>query len=116
IFTMRRHSAISAARLTCSPSNSRTFLARPCNGARRNARCGLPARSSKQRNIVCAKKLFFPRIVFPVERIGRESILKTAAWGYDGKGQQSIASRDLSEVWQTRSADELILERAIDFE
>ena len=55
-------------------------------------------------------------LVSAVERIGRESILKTAAWGYDGKGQQSIASRDLSEVWQTRSADELILERAIDFE
>jgi 5-(carboxyamino)imidazole ribonucleotide synthase len=55
-------------------------------------------------------------LVSAVEQIGRESILKTAAWGYDGKGQQSISSRDLNEVWQTRSADELILERAIDFE
>ena len=51
-----------------------------------------------------------------VEMIGRAAILKTAAFGYDGKGQQSIASRDLDEVWETRSGDELILERAIDFE
>jgi len=50
-----------------------------------------------------------------VELIGRAAILKTAAFGYDGKGQQSIGSRELDEVWQTRSGDELILERAIDF-
>ncbi|MBV9009360.1 MAG: 5-(carboxyamino)imidazole ribonucleotide synthase [Verrucomicrobia bacterium] len=55
-------------------------------------------------------------LVGAVEQIGRSSILKTASWGYDGKGQQSISSRDLEEVWQTRSADELILERCIDFE
>ena len=55
-------------------------------------------------------------LVSAVEQIGRASILKTAAWGYDGKGQQSISSRDLNDVWQTRSADELILERAVDFE
>ncbi|MGI9115372.1 MAG: 5-(carboxyamino)imidazole ribonucleotide synthase [Chthoniobacterales bacterium] len=55
-------------------------------------------------------------LVSAVEQIGRSSILKTAAWGYDGKGQQSISSRDLDDVWQTRSADELILERAVDFE
>jgi 5-(carboxyamino)imidazole ribonucleotide synthase len=55
-------------------------------------------------------------LVSAVEQIGRASILKTASWGYDGKGQQSISSRDLKDVWKTRSADELILERAIDFE
>ena len=55
-------------------------------------------------------------LVSAVDQIGRASILKTAAWGYDGKGQQSISSRDLADVWQTRSADELILERAIEFE
>jgi 5-(carboxyamino)imidazole ribonucleotide synthase len=55
-------------------------------------------------------------LVSAVEQIGRASILKTASWGYDGKGQQSISSRDLNDVWKTRSADELILERAIDFE
>ncbi len=55
-------------------------------------------------------------LVSAVEQIGRASILKTASWGYDGKGQQTISSRDLDDVWKTRSADELILERAIDFE
>ncbi|MEP7072156.1 MAG: 5-(carboxyamino)imidazole ribonucleotide synthase [Verrucomicrobiota bacterium] len=51
-----------------------------------------------------------------VEQIGRSAILKTASFGYDGKGQQSISGRDLAEVWSARSGDELILERAIDFE
>ena len=51
-----------------------------------------------------------------VELIGRAAILKTAAFGYDGKGQQTIASRELDDVWSTRAGDELILERTIDFE
>ncbi|MDQ2867009.1 MAG: 5-(carboxyamino)imidazole ribonucleotide synthase [Verrucomicrobiota bacterium] len=51
-----------------------------------------------------------------VDQIGRAAILKTASWGYDGKGQQSISSRDLEEVWAARAGDELVLERAIDFE
>ena len=51
-----------------------------------------------------------------VELIGRAAILKTAAFGYDGKGQQSIASRDLDDVWETRAGEELVLEQAIDFE
>ena len=51
-----------------------------------------------------------------VELIGRASILKTAAFGYDGKGQQSIASRELDDVWETRAGEELVLEEAIDFE
>jgi 5-(carboxyamino)imidazole ribonucleotide synthase len=50
-----------------------------------------------------------------VELIGRAAILKTAAFGYDGKGQQSIASRDLDDVWETRAGDDLVLEQAIDF-
>jgi 5-(carboxyamino)imidazole ribonucleotide synthase len=51
-----------------------------------------------------------------VEQLGRDAILKTIAFGYDGKGQQSISSRDLKDVWRTRVSDELILERAIDFD
>jgi 5-(carboxyamino)imidazole ribonucleotide synthase len=50
-----------------------------------------------------------------VELIGRSAILKTAAFGYDGKGQQSVASRDLDDVWETRAGDDLVLEQAIDF-
>jgi 5-(carboxyamino)imidazole ribonucleotide synthase len=55
-------------------------------------------------------------LVSAVEQIGRAAILKTAAFGYDGKGQQSISSRDLDDVWKTRAGDDLLLERAIDFE
>jgi 5-(carboxyamino)imidazole ribonucleotide synthase len=55
-------------------------------------------------------------LVSAVEQLGRNAILKTIAFGYDGKGQQSISSRDLKDVWETRVSDELILERAIDFE
>lgn len=51
-----------------------------------------------------------------VAQIGRSAILKTASFGYDGKGQQLISERDLAEVWNARTGDELILERAIDFE
>ena len=52
-----------------------------------------------------------------VAAIGCPSILKTAAFGYDGKGQRAItAADDLNEVWNASSADELVLEAAIDFE
>lgn len=51
-----------------------------------------------------------------VEAIGADSILKTAAWGYDGKGQQSVGARSLGEVWRQRPGNELVLEKKIDFE
>ncbi len=52
-----------------------------------------------------------------LEQIGRPAILKTAAFGYDGKGQQTINAReDVEEIWRASSADELVLEGAIDFE
>lgn len=52
-----------------------------------------------------------------IEQIGRPAILKTAAFGYDGKGQQTINARDdFEEIWTASSADELVLEAAIDFE
>ncbi|HSH39606.1 MAG TPA: 5-(carboxyamino)imidazole ribonucleotide synthase [Chthoniobacterales bacterium] len=51
-----------------------------------------------------------------IEQIGRPAILKTAAFGYDGKGQQTITARDdFDEIWSASSADEMILEGAIDF-
>jgi 5-(carboxyamino)imidazole ribonucleotide synthase len=44
-------------------------------------------------------------------------ILKSAAFGYDGKGQRFIGEAgDLDAIWAERPGDELILERAIDFE
>ena len=51
-----------------------------------------------------------------IAQIGRPAILKTAAFGYDGKGQQMIHAReDFEEIWEASSADELVLEGAIDF-
>ncbi|MBA2242152.1 MAG: 5-(carboxyamino)imidazole ribonucleotide synthase [Chthoniobacterales bacterium] len=51
-----------------------------------------------------------------VAQIGYPALLKTAAFGYDGKGQQTIHPRaDFEEVWNATSADELVLEKAIDF-
>ncbi|MFL6539205.1 MAG: ATP-grasp domain-containing protein, partial [Chthoniobacterales bacterium] len=44
-----------------------------------------------------------------IEQIGRPAILKTAAWGYDGKGQQTINTRDdWEEIWSSASADEMV--------
>lgn len=52
-----------------------------------------------------------------LEQIGRPAILKSAAFGYDGKGQQLIAGEgDVRQLWEARPADELILERAVSFE
>ncbi|HEY0369265.1 MAG TPA: 5-(carboxyamino)imidazole ribonucleotide synthase, partial [Chthoniobacterales bacterium] len=52
-----------------------------------------------------------------VDQIGRPSILKTAAWGYDGKGQQTINTRDdWDEIWSATSADEMVLEASVPFE
>lgn len=45
------------------------------------------------------------------------AILKSAAFGYDGKGQRFIEQPlDAEQIWQERAGDELILEAAIDFE
>jgi 5-(carboxyamino)imidazole ribonucleotide synthase len=44
-------------------------------------------------------------------------ILKTNAWGYDGRGQFSIASRaDLESAWTAMDGAESVLERFVDFE
>ena len=50
-----------------------------------------------------------------VREIGAGSILKIAAWGYDGKGQQAVGGRSLGEVWRQRPGDELVLEKKIEF-
>jgi 5-(carboxyamino)imidazole ribonucleotide synthase len=52
-----------------------------------------------------------------VDEIKTPAILKSAAFGYDGKGQRLIAQPfDLDEIWRNRPGDELILERAVNFE
>ncbi|MFL6584975.1 MAG: 5-(carboxyamino)imidazole ribonucleotide synthase [Chthoniobacterales bacterium] len=51
-----------------------------------------------------------------LENVGTPSILKTAGFGYDGKGQQFIdGSGSAEQIWVNRPGDELILEQAIDF-
>ena len=52
-----------------------------------------------------------------LETVGRPAILKDAAFGYDGKGQQRIdAGTDLAAIWSAREDTECVLERVIDFE
>jgi 5-(carboxyamino)imidazole ribonucleotide synthase len=52
-----------------------------------------------------------------VERIGVPSVLKTATFGYDGKGQARIARADeASAAWRAVGAQESVLERFVDLE
>jgi 5-(carboxyamino)imidazole ribonucleotide synthase len=58
-----------------------------------------------------------PELGRALEEIGTPAILKSAAFGYDGKGQRLIADGSpLDQIWRERPGEELILERAIDFE
>jgi len=50
------------------------------------------------------------------QEIGMPAILKSAAFGYDGKGQRFLKDATTpDQIWSERPGDELILERAIDF-
>ena len=53
-------------------------------------------------------------------RLGTPAILKTAGWGYDGKGQVKIAApADADAAWASlgiRGSDEAVLEAYVDFE
>ena len=52
-----------------------------------------------------------------LKAIGRPAILKSAAFGYDGKGQQRIdKNTQLDTVWASRGEEECVLEGVIDFE
>jgi 5-(carboxyamino)imidazole ribonucleotide synthase len=52
-----------------------------------------------------------------IDEIKTPAILKSAAFGYDGKGQRFIAEQSsVEELWRDRAGDELILEGAVDFE
>lgn len=52
-----------------------------------------------------------------IAAIGTPCILKTAGFGYDGKGQQFIGEGEsAADLWRDRPGDELILEKAIEFE
>jgi len=52
-----------------------------------------------------------------VARIGRPSVLKSAGFGYDGKGQSKImADTDLGAAWTGAGGNECVLEAFIHFE
>ena len=58
-----------------------------------------------------------PELGRALAEIGTPAILKSAAFGYDGKGQRLIADGSpMDQIWRERPGAELILERAIDFE
>ena len=58
-----------------------------------------------------------PELTSVLDQIGFPAILKSAAFGYDGKGQRKLETRgSTEEIWNARPGDELILESAIDFE
>lgn len=51
-----------------------------------------------------------------LQALGAPAVLKTAAWGYDGKGQAVIRSAaDAATAWQALKTHEAILEAFIDF-
>lgn len=52
-----------------------------------------------------------------LQRLAGPGVLKTAAWGYDGKGQTKVSGpEDAERAWSALQNDELILEQAIDFQ
>ncbi len=52
-----------------------------------------------------------------LDTLGAPAVLKTAAWGYDGKGQRLIKTREEAPAaWHALQTDEAILEAFIPFE
>ena len=52
-----------------------------------------------------------------LHRVGCPAVLKTAGWGYDGKGQIKIESADHADIaWGGLESNEAILEAFVDFE
>ncbi|HYE77445.1 MAG TPA: 5-(carboxyamino)imidazole ribonucleotide synthase [bacterium] len=57
-----------------------------------------------------------PELEASVQPIGLPAVLKTAGWGYDGKGQRVLRTpADLPPAWESLQTDEAILEGFIDF-
>jgi 5-(carboxyamino)imidazole ribonucleotide synthase len=59
----------------------------------------------------------FEQLETAVTEFGLPAVLKTADWGYDGKGQILLRTRDqLANAWQQLGGSRAILEQFIDFE
>tara|TARA_B100000029_G_scaffold515076_1_gene620408 strand:- start:19149 stop:20288 length:1140 start_codon:yes stop_codon:yes gene_type:complete len=51
-----------------------------------------------------------------IDELGIPAVLKTAGFGYDGKGQKRIESRkDLASAWKSMGGQEAVLEKFINF-
>ncbi len=51
-----------------------------------------------------------------LDRLGVPAVLKTAAWGYDGKGQLRLdRAEDAPRAWESLRTDQAVLEAFIDF-
>src|SRR5215470_11349047 len=51
-----------------------------------------------------------------LQELGAPAVLKTAGWGYDGKGQIRIGRvEDAATVWQQLGSNEAVLEAWVDF-
>lgn len=52
-----------------------------------------------------------------IATLGAPAVLKTAGWGYDGKGQAKIHTpADVAQAWNALQTDEAVLEAFIDFQ
>jgi 5-(carboxyamino)imidazole ribonucleotide synthase len=52
-----------------------------------------------------------------LQKLGSPAVLKTAGWGYDGKGQCKIGtSSDAAAAWQSVDTHEAVLEAFVDFD
>lgn len=64
----------------------------------------------------CAAVATLDELAVALGQIGVPAILKTAAFGYDGKGQHRIESiEDAERVWSLVGHQEAIVERVVDF-
>lgn len=74
----------------------------------------------KQNGIPCAPFAVIAseeELAAAVKQIGTPAVLKTAAFGYDGKGQLKLnGGENLSEVWANFGTDRAVLEAFIPFE
>ncbi len=51
-----------------------------------------------------------------IAAMGLPAVMKTASWGYDGKGQCRVESREqVGQAWDTLGGGDVVLERWIDF-
>jgi 5-(carboxyamino)imidazole ribonucleotide synthase len=64
----------------------------------------------------CATVATLDELAIALDRIGVPAIVKTAAFGYDGKGQHRLDSmEDAERVWGLIGHQEAVVERVVDF-